>query len=105
MKHAIDQFNEEWHAKPIGFVSYGGVSGGLRAVEHLRGVFAELHAMTVRDAVSFHAVWERFGDSGNPTNAEQSAGAAKNMLHQLAWWAQALKAAHDRHAHVPNGAS
>jgi NAD(P)H-dependent FMN reductase len=55
LKNAVDWHNKEWRAKPVGFVSYGGVSGRLRAVEQLRLVFAELHAMTVRDTVSFHA--------------------------------------------------
>ncbi|MCM3925041.1 universal stress protein [Frankia sp. AiPs1] len=54
LKNVIDTYREEWFAKPVGFVSYGGVSGGLRAVEHLRAVFAEQHAVTVRDGVSFH---------------------------------------------------
>src|SRR5690606_34181376 len=36
LKTAIDRAREEWHAKPVGFVSYGGASGGLRAIEHLR---------------------------------------------------------------------
>ncbi|GGK50891.1 hypothetical protein GCM10011591_23040 [Nocardia camponoti] len=52
LKNLIDAHFAEWQAKPVGFVSYGGVSGGLRAVEHLRGVFAELHAVTVRDSVA-----------------------------------------------------
>lgn len=47
--HAIDSVGEQWRAKPVGFVSYGGVSGGLRAVEPLRVVFAELHAVTIRE--------------------------------------------------------
>src|SRR5690606_27212247 len=42
LKHAIDLGYSEWHAKPVGFVSYGGMSGGLRAVEQLRQVFSEL---------------------------------------------------------------
>ena len=37
LKTAIDSIGDEWKAKPVGFVSYGGVSGGLRAIEHLRG--------------------------------------------------------------------
>lgn len=41
-------------AKPVEFVSSAGVSAGLRAVEHLRAVFAELHTVTVRDMVSFY---------------------------------------------------
>ena len=60
LKNTIDWFDSEWHAKPVGFVSYGGMAGGQRAVEHLRQVFAELHAVTVRDTLSFHMAWERF---------------------------------------------
>ncbi|MEP4651235.1 MAG: NAD(P)H-dependent oxidoreductase, partial [Ilumatobacter sp.] len=48
LKHAIDFVKDPWKRKPVGFVSYGGVSGGLRAVEHLRGVFNELHAHGIR---------------------------------------------------------
>ncbi len=55
LKAAIDRHVTPWQAKPVGFVSYGGISGGLRAVEHLRQVFAELHAVTVRETVSF--IW------------------------------------------------
>jgi len=53
LKALIDSSGAEWHAKPVAFVSYGGASGGLRAVEQLRLVFAELHAVTIRDSVSF----------------------------------------------------
>lgn len=38
LKNLIDWHYTEWQAKPVAFVSYGGVSGGLRAVEHLRQV-------------------------------------------------------------------
>jgi len=97
LKNAIDWFLDEWAAKPVGFVSYGGMSGGLRAVEHLRHVFAELHAMTVRESLSFHNVWERF-DGGQPRDNEESEGAAKTMLDRLLWWSEALRAAR---AHSP----
>ena len=69
LKNAIDWHFKEWQAKPVGFVSYGGMSGGLRAVEHLRQVFVELHAVTVRDAVSFHGVWGLFDTDGQPKDA------------------------------------
>ena len=32
LKNAIDFLNREWWRKPVGFVSYGGVSGGTRGV-------------------------------------------------------------------------
>jgi NAD(P)H-dependent FMN reductase len=93
LKNAIDWHFKEWQAKPVGFVSYGGVAGGLRAVEQLRQVFAELHAVTVRDTVSFHGVWARFDSDGRPKNAEGCERAAKSMLDQLAWWGHALREA------------
>src|SRR3954470_8559556 len=68
LKNAIDWHHSQWQAKPVGFVSYGGISGGLRAVEHLRPVFAEVHAVTVRDTVSFHSAWDAFGPDGRPTD-------------------------------------
>ncbi|MEO4000487.1 NAD(P)H-dependent oxidoreductase [Mesorhizobium sp. CAU 1732] len=93
LKSFIDTFGEEWHAKPVAFVSYGGLSGGLRAVEHLRGVFAELHAVGLRDTVSFAGVWNRFGADGelkDPVAAERSMATLLSRLH---WWASALRSA------------
>lgn len=92
LKHAIDLFKTQWYAKPVAFVSYGGMGGGLRAVEQLRLVFAELHAMSVRDTVSFHRFWEVFDEAGQPTD-EGCARAAKGMLDQLVWWSDALRTA------------
>ncbi|MEU7579425.1 NAD(P)H-dependent oxidoreductase [Streptomyces sp. NPDC041068] len=92
LKNAVDWHNEQWHAKPIGFVSYGGISGGLRAVEQLRLVMAELNATTIRNTVSLHHVWGLF-DEDHAMKDPQSDAAAKSMLDQLAWWAEALRAA------------
>ncbi|MFI6849758.1 NAD(P)H-dependent oxidoreductase [Kitasatospora sp. NBC_00085] len=91
LKNAIDLHGAEWRAKPVGFVSYGGLGGGLRAVEQLRLVFAELHAVSVRDSVSFHSVWGLFGEDGDPVDPTIPNGAAKGMLDQLTWWAHALR--------------
>jgi NAD(P)H-dependent FMN reductase len=93
LKTAIDSVRTQWQAKPVGFVSYGGISGGLRAVEPLRVVFAELHAVTVRDTVSFHGARQRFDDNGNPREAHQVNTAATVLLDQLTWWAHALRTA------------
>ncbi|HEY9373227.1 NAD(P)H-dependent oxidoreductase [Streptomyces sp.] len=90
LKNAIDWHNREWHAKPVGFVAYGGFSAGLRAVEHLRGVFAELHAVTVREAVGLQGVWGQFDAEGKAVDPAADA-AAKSMLDQLAWWGEALR--------------
>lgn len=91
LKALIDAANHEWHAKPVAFVSYGGVSGGLRAVEHLRGVFAELHATGLRDSVSFANAWEQFDDQGRLRQPERAERSLATMLARLEWWAQALR--------------
>lgn len=91
LKHLIDSVYVEWQAKPVAFVSYGAASGGLRAVEQLRQVFAELHGTTMRNSVSFANVWEQFDTHGalhTPARAESSMAM---MLAQLHWWASALK--------------
>lgn len=92
LKHLIDLHFDEWQAKPVGFVAYGGLAGGLRAVEQLRQVFAELHAVTVRDTVSFHGAAGAF-DGDTPKEPHGCTAAAGTMLDQLVWWAQALREA------------
>jgi NAD(P)H-dependent FMN reductase len=96
LKNAIDWHFTQWQAKPVGFVAYGGLAGGLRAVEQLRQVFAELHAVTVRDTVSFHGGAGVFGGDGRPLEPAGCASAAKTMLVQLSWWASALREAKQR---------
>ena len=91
LKQAIDIPYREWNAKPVAFVSYGGMSGGTRAVEQLRQVFAELHAVTIRDGVALPGT--RIDDDGNPAEPERVNAAAKVMLDQLSWWAAALRTA------------
>ncbi len=104
LKHAIDVLKDEWYRKPVAFVSYGGISGGLRAVEHLRNVFAELHATTIRDTVSFQGPWQQFDSNGLLANPEMAEVAATTMLDELAWWTRTLRSARaaptDQRAHA-----
>ncbi|WP_246048849.1 NADPH-dependent FMN reductase [Leptospira sarikeiensis] len=92
LKLAIDSLQEEWKAKPLGFVSYGGSSGGLRAVEQLRNVFAELRMTTVKDCVSFHWAHARF-HNGRPTEEFRYHASAERLLNELYWWGNVLKEA------------
>jgi len=47
LKNAIDFLNQEWWRKPVGFVSYGGVSSGTRGVVALLPVLASLGMIRV----------------------------------------------------------
>jgi NAD(P)H-dependent FMN reductase len=93
LKSLIDSVGAEWQAKPVAFVSYGGISGGLRAVEQLRLVFAELHTVTIRDGVSFAGAWEQFDEAGNLLQPARARKSMATLLSRLHWWAVALRTA------------
>ncbi len=85
LKNAIDFLHHEWRYKPVGFVSYGGVSGGMRAVQMLKQVVTTLRMIPVADAVTMPMVRTMFGDDGfAPTEiVEQSAEAMLDELVKL----------------------
>ncbi len=89
LKQAVDYAYDEWRAKPVAFVSYGCRSEGLYAVEQLRGVFTELHTVTMRNGVGLNLL---HGD-GHPLDGEAPEQAATTMLDQLVWWGLALREA------------
>jgi NAD(P)H-dependent FMN reductase len=91
IKQLIDWHFNSWKTKPVAFVSYGGVSGGLRAVEQLRLVLAEMHATTIRDTVSFDRYWEKFNENGELNDGIEADTAAEKMIAQLSWWALTLR--------------
>ncbi|MGC0365223.1 NAD(P)H-dependent FMN reductase [Rhodococcus sp. 27YEA15] len=90
LKTAFDSAKYEWRAKPIGFVSYGGIAGGLRATEQLRQVVAELHMVSVRQSVSIHQARKRFRD-GRAVVDPVSVDACAKMIEQLDWWGRGLR--------------
>lgn len=96
LKVAIDGLREEWRLTPVGVVSYGGISGGLRATEQLRLVLAELRAVVVRETVSFAHVRDRFDAAGRLRDPEGPAVAAARLLAELGWWARVLREGRER---------
>src|SRR3954470_1850308 len=51
LKNAIDYLYAEWQQKPVGFVSYGGLAAGTRAVQALKPVVAVLKMTPVVESV------------------------------------------------------
>jgi NAD(P)H-dependent FMN reductase len=90
LKIFIDAHRDEWKKKPVTFVSYGGMSGGLRAVEHLRGVFAELYAVGTRNGVVIHAPWDHLTE-GRLELDDVASVSAHVAMDELIWWAQLLR--------------
>jgi NAD(P)H-dependent FMN reductase len=89
LKNAIDYLYKEWNNKVAGFVGYGG-AGGVRAVEHLRLVMAEVQVATVRNQVmlSLFTDFENFSTFKPATHQEAAVNA---MFDQVIAWAAALK--------------
>ncbi|WP_458779850.1 NADPH-dependent FMN reductase [Arthrobacter sp. D3-16] len=89
LKNALDYLNVEFNNKAAGFVSYGSM-GGVRAVEHLRGIASELQLAHVRNQVMFSI----FSDVENFTTfkpTERAASALAPMLDQLILWTRAME--------------
>src|SRR3954454_13368808 len=89
LKNAIDFLFREWNNKAAGFVGYGS-AGGVRAVEHLRLVMAEVQIATVRNQVALSL----FTDFENYTKFKPAAHHEKSvnqLLDQLIAWSGALK--------------
>jgi NAD(P)H-dependent FMN reductase len=90
LKNAIDYLHSEWAYKPVGFVSYGGVSGGLRAVQSLKPVVSTLNMFALPASVSLPFVANSIVD-GVLVPGELATGTAKTMLDELVRVAEALQ--------------
>lgn len=92
LKNALD--HGDWTRKPAGFVGYGGV-GGARAVEHVRGIAAELEMVTMQAAVHINFAEYLPVSEGDKqlSDFDHLERSAEKMLGQLIWWGQALRAA------------
>lgn len=93
IKQAVDVARQEWVAKPLALVSYGGLSGGIRAAEQLRQVFAEMHTVTMRTTVAIPFVRNAFDADGRPVDPARISSAATKTLDELVWWGRALRTA------------
>ena len=98
LKNAIDFLYAEWNNKAAGFVSYGSAMG-VRAVEHLRLIMAELMIADVRAQVmlSLFTDFENFSTFKPAPGKEQT---VTTMLDQVVEWAQAMKSVRTQHVAV-----
>ena len=92
IKNAIDYLNVEWQYKPLGFVTYGGVAAGTRAMQMLKQVVSALKMVPVTDAVNIPFV-QQFLDADRVLQPnEVMEGAATAMLDELERWTSATQA-------------
>ncbi len=89
LKNALDWVGLPWRDKPVGFVSYGGIGGGARAVEQLRQVVVELGLIQVANAIHFPFFPKAFDDQGQPLRPENN-DSLKKMFDEIVRLKQAL---------------
>ena len=94
LKNAIDYLHHEWRYKPVGFVSYGGVAAGTRAVQMIKPVLTALKMTPVNEAVPI-----RLADVLEPDGTVMPTAAMKDgvlaMLDELRRVAAALAVLRD----------
>jgi NAD(P)H-dependent FMN reductase len=83
LKNAIDYLHHEWRHKPLGFVSYGGVAAGTRAMQALKPVAIALALSPVVAAVNIPFVQQFLTDDGTIVGNQVMVDAAAAMLDEL----------------------
>ncbi|GAA3310907.1 NADPH-dependent FMN reductase [Streptomyces cinereospinus] len=91
LKNAIDYLHREWHYKPVGLVSYGGVSAGTRAAQMIKQVVTTLKMTPLSEAVSLPFVQQFVGEDGTLVPNEVMTASATAMFDELARVTEALR--------------
>ena len=91
LKNAIDYLHNEWKYKPVGFVSYGGVAAGTRALQMLKQVVTTLKMTPVFEAVNIPFVAQFIDDEGRMQPNEILETASRVMLDELVRTEAALR--------------
>ena len=91
MKNTLDYFLEEYYFKPSAIVSYSvGGFGGVNAVQHLRGIFAELGAPSISSSFSISKVQNVFDDAGKLREQLYEKRVIR-FIEEFEWYIEAFK--------------
>lgn len=89
LSNALDHLHSEWSYKAAAFVSYGGISGGLRSVQMTKPRLLAFNMMPIVEAVPIPFVAKQIhADRFEATDAQVQALDA--MLDELRRWTDAL---------------
>ncbi|MEZ0111228.1 NAD(P)H-dependent FMN reductase [Catenulispora sp. EB89] len=89
LKNALDALYAEWAGKPVGYVSYGMSSAGLRAVEMITPVAVALGMTPLPDIVTL-PLREVLDPDGRLIPGERRAHGVHQLLEELRRYAEAL---------------
>ncbi len=91
IKNALDFLFNEWKHKPVGFVSYGGASGGMRSLQMIKQVVTTFNMMPIAEAVIIPFFAKQINDQNKFVPEEPVVKSAANMLKELHKWSEAMK--------------
>lgn len=91
LKNAIDYLQQEWAYKPVGLVSYGGVSAGTRAAQMIKEVVTTMRMMPVLEAVPIPFVHNMINEDNQFQPNGTMTAAAKTMFDELCRVSHALR--------------
>jgi len=100
LKNAIDYLHDEWKHKAVGFVSYGGVSAGTRAVQMTKQIISALSMVPVYDAVNIPFVFQFLDDESRVQANDAMEDAATQMFDALLEWDTALRPMREQQAQL-----
>jgi NAD(P)H-dependent FMN reductase len=89
--NALDYLLREWAYKPAAFVSYGGVSAGLRAVQPTKLMLNNLGMVPIREAVAIPFFFNSLDADGAFVASDLQTKAAADALDELYRWTEALR--------------
>ncbi len=89
--NAMTYVYHEWTYKPVGFVSYAGLSGGLRAVETTRQLVGTFRMVPVVEQVAIPFFEKKLDKDDVLISDEKLDSSAKGLLDELHKWSEALK--------------
>jgi NAD(P)H-dependent FMN reductase len=87
----IPDLHGEWHHKPAGIVSYGGVAAGTRAAQMLKQVLTALKMMPMLEAVNIPFVHSHLDEDGRLKPTEAMEASATAMLDELLRWTESMR--------------
>ncbi|WP_159476129.1 NADPH-dependent FMN reductase [Dyadobacter sp. 3J3] len=91
LRNALEYLFHEWGYKAAGIVSYGGLSGGTRSANSLKGDLSTFKIVPIYDAVNFPMFTQHITDEGVFSPGESSYRSAEVMLKELLRWTRGLK--------------
>ena len=95
LKNALDYLQQEWWRKPVGFVSYGGVSGGTRGVNAVENVVVILGMVKTGASVELPFAKRQIVD-GEFRPGEKESAILPTMLDELVSLAEHLRPLQNR---------